>query len=220
VDTPSRRHIISCPLTKPRQNPDTTPTKTGQNPDKTPAVSLLSNDSTHTMSNTFLTSLEDHPPERVAACIRQRLPEIETALARGFTHRQILQQLHLEGIVLTEAYYRRLITRLRQEVRSHQSMPDTPAAQEGSGRPAPAQVEKETEAAIPAPSKRGPVAKKEVPQPNEPDSALPSANERDLSGAIAPSPASPVAIMNKEQTGPKPFRWSAKEFLAKDWENF
>ncbi len=172
------------------------------------------------MSTTFLESIESHSQKRVAARIRQRLPDIETALALGFTHREIRDQLNREGIVVTEAYYHRLIPRLRQEVRSRQSTIPAPAAREGSGRPAPAQVEEETEAAIPAPSKPGPVVKNEVPQPNKPGSALPSANEHDLSGAITPSPASPVATMNEERSGPKPFRWSAKEFLAKDWENF
>lgn len=172
------------------------------------------------MNTSFLTSLEARPPERVAASIRQRLPEIETALARGFTHRQILQQLSKDGIVLTEAYYRRLITRLRQEVRSRQSTTLAPAAQEGSGRPDPPQGKKAAESAVLAPSKRGPVAEREVPQPGNPDSVLPIANERDFSGALTPSPASQVATINEGQSGPKKFRWSAKEFLAKDWENF
>lgn len=172
------------------------------------------------MSTTFLESLESHSQKRVAARIRQRLPDIETALALGFTHREIRAQLNREGIVVTEAYYHRLIPRLRQEVRSRRSTTPAPAAREGLGRSAPAQVEEEAEAAIPTPSKLGPVAKNEVHQPNKTGSALPRANESDLSGAITPSPASPVATMNKEQSGPKPFRWSGREFLNIDWENF
>lgn len=54
-------------------------------------------------------------PLSVAGQVRMRLPDIEAALALGFTHRQILEQLNRDGIDITTAYYHRLIPKLRRE---------------------------------------------------------------------------------------------------------
>ena len=78
------------------------------------------------MSTKFLEALEANAkqqarassPLSVAGQLRLRLPDIESALASGFTHRQILQQLNRDGIDLTAAYYHRLIPRLRSAARA------------------------------------------------------------------------------------------------------
>lgn len=78
------------------------------------------------MSTDFLKTLEANtkqlakPESSLSAAgrVRLRLPDIEMALASGFTHRQILQQLNREGIELTHAYYHRLIPKLRGEAKA------------------------------------------------------------------------------------------------------
>lgn len=78
------------------------------------------------MSTDFLKTLEANtkqpakPESSLSAAgrVRLRLPDIEMALANGFTHRQILQQLNREGIELSYAYYHRLIPKLRGEAKA------------------------------------------------------------------------------------------------------
>jgi hypothetical protein len=75
------------------------------------------------MNNEFLKALEANTSQSAARRVKRRLPDIEAALAQGFTHREIRAQLEREGIVLTEAYYARLIPRLRSQVRRLAAMP-------------------------------------------------------------------------------------------------
>jgi hypothetical protein len=90
------------------------------------------------MNTHFLEALEANTklpaiasPLSVAAQLRLRLPDIEVALALGFTHRQILEQLNRDGINITTAYYHRLIPKLRSEIRAGEvdSKDQAPAAQ-------------------------------------------------------------------------------------------
>lgn len=119
------------------------------------------------------------------------LPEIEQGLAAGYTHADMHAALPSLGINVGLPYYYRALHKLRKERR------------EGTACPVPA-----------------PVARTEILKPDKQDAALPSPNKGDFSGALTPSPASTVATIVGEQSGPKKFRWSAKEFLAIDWENF
>ena len=147
------------------------------------------------MSINFLTSLDGYSPRRVAACIRQRLQDIETALARGFTHRQIREQLNREGIVLTEAYYNRLIPRLRREARSRLGPAAAPTARDGSSRTAPVQADAAPESVTPAGTKQ------DLPA---------SAKRADLSPAIDQQARSrPRTISTHKPNGPK-FKWDPK----------
>jgi len=133
------------------------------------------------------------PPGRrsVLRRLEDLLPEIEQGLAEGYTHADMHAALPSLGINVGLPYYYRALHKLRKERR------------EGTARPLPA-----------------PVTRTEVPQSEKQDAALPSPNKGDFSGAITPSPASLVATIVGEQSGPKKFRWSGQEFLNKDWENF
>jgi hypothetical protein len=70
------------------------------------------------MSNSFLELLAANTDVSIARRVKRRLPEIEAALAGGYTHREILAQLNRDGIKLTEKYYRRLIPRLRSQLKA------------------------------------------------------------------------------------------------------
>lgn len=87
------------------------------------------------MSTSFLESLSANTDVSVARRVKRRLPDIEAALAAGYTHREILAQLNREGIELTEKYYRRLIPRLRNQVKA-QLVPAAPQLlHQSAGRP-------------------------------------------------------------------------------------
>lgn len=154
------------------------------------------------MTNKFLESLEANTQGSLARRVRRRLPDIETALAAGFTHRQILEQLNRDGIALTLAYYHRLVTRLRSEARASQGTLEgaparatVPQAEQGIGEVAP-----------------GPAAPAEAQTSPRTSATSPRAAEKsaDLSVAIAaPTVARPRTISVGKPSGPK-FKWDPK----------
>lgn len=85
------------------------------------------------MNNEFLAALDANTSQSIARRVKRRLPDIEAALARGFTHREIRAQLEREGIVLTESYYARLIPRLRNQKRTLNARPVSPPVAGGGG---------------------------------------------------------------------------------------
>lgn len=147
------------------------------------------------MSTDFLASLEAHSQPPVAARIRQRLKDIEVALARGFTHRQIREQLNREGIVLTAAYYNRLIPRLRREARSAKSSVAGAPGRDKSHQSAPLQGDKASESLMAATAELD---------------AAGSPKRADLSAAIAPQAlVRPRTIPTVKPAGTK-FSWDPK----------
>ena len=171
------------------------------------------------MRNKFFDALEEHSGRRVSKIVEQRLADIELALERGYTHRQILEQLHREGIAITPAYYHRLIPRLRARAkvaapaldRAGTSTPDcsTSSITHGVRKPVPGipvmseNHSTSTPIAPPVPMPQTSGAK----APN-----LPVALDKGSSGA--------ASTISDELSGTKPFTWSGREFLDKDWTNF
>ena len=171
------------------------------------------------MRNKFFDALEEHSGRRVSKIVEQRLADIELALERGYTHRQILEQLHREGIAITPAYYHRLIPRLRARAkvaalaldRVGTNTPDssTSSITHGIRKPIPGiplmseDHSASTPIAPPVPMPQTSGAK----APN-----LPVALEKSSSGA--------ASTIDDKLSGTKPFTWSGREFLDKDWTNF
>lgn len=171
------------------------------------------------MRNKFFDALAEHSDRRVSKIVEQRLADIELALERGYTHRQILEQLHREGIAITPAYYHRLIPRLRARAkvaalaldRVGTNTPDssTSSITHGVRKPVPGipLISENHSASTPiAP----PVLMPQTSGANAPD--LPAALDKGSSGA--------TSTISDEPSGTKPFTWSGREFLDKDWSNF
>jgi hypothetical protein len=159
------------------------------------------------MSQNFLEALEANAqlaakPRNLASLagqVRLRLPDIEIALARGFTHRQILQQLNQDGLDLTAAYYHRLIPKLRSEARAAGEMP----------------LDRRVQGLI-VPSARNTTAIALVPPADPlradqaPAEVVSDTNNDNLSSAFAAhSVMKPRTILSRKSDGPK-FTWDAK----------
>lgn len=152
------------------------------------------------MSNEFLEALKENSEQPAARRVAQRLADIELALVHGYTHRQILAQLHLEGIVLTSDYYHRLITRLRRRARAAKAK--NPAQQiRGSGLPG-------SGAGVPCSSDPGGSTAEQRNQLGE-------ARTHDLSVAIASSPDPRTGTILEKSPPIKPFTWDPK--AARDY---
>ena len=147
------------------------------------------------MINNFLESLKANAERSVADNVRRRLGDIETALAQGFTHRQILAQLHRDGITLTPAYYGRLITRLRAEAKALKGAVNDTVVQRGLI------LRGETEAGLDAGTASADGGRPSIPAEVKRD---------DLSAAIAgPAVTRPRTISDLKPEGPK-FRWDPR----------
>lgn len=132
-------------------------------------------------------------PDAKRSVLRQLedlLPEIEEGLAKGYSHAAMHAALPALGINIGLPYYHRVLNLLRNERR------------QGKHRGTPVETQK---------------ARREAPE-------LASAPS-DVKAAVLPvvlaktSPEAPSNI-NSESSGPKPFTWSGREFLEKDWSNF
>lgn len=158
------------------------------------------------MSNEFLAALKENAVQPLARRVEQRLADIELALKHGYTHRQILDQLHREGITLTADYYHRLITRLRTrakaaKAKSHALLVSRPSGPPGAGR---AEAVDARPAVTKAPVIRHPPA---------------LAKTDDLSVAITPSADSPTGTILVQPPPLIPFTWdpqAAKNYSLKD----
>jgi len=155
------------------------------------------------MSTHFLEALEASAklpaivsPLSVAGQLRLRLPDVEAALALGFTHRQIQEQLNRDGINITTAYYHRLIPKLRSEARagevdSKDQAPAVQLAQEGFGKT------------------HGSLAQQAI-HDRTATAAQANTKNDDLSITIAaPAVVKPRTISNGKSDGPK-FPWDPK----------
>jgi hypothetical protein len=142
------------------------------------------------MSNSFLVSLTANTDASIARLVKRRLPDIEAALAAGFTHREILAQLNRDGIKLTEKYYRRLIPRLRNQVA----------------------IETTTTRPLQSPAK----AARTKPNLAETESGLGiKANSPDFHVGLATAPVDQTSIISAQGSAPIPFVWdphAAKNF--------
>lgn len=147
------------------------------------------------MSNTFLQSLAANSKWSIAQRVKRRLPDIEAALAAGYTHRQVLDQLEREGIAITAAYYHRLITRLRAEVRAASTGFLDPVcnASTSSGVPgAGNELFGDVSAVVPVAEAL-------------PVSSIPKTD--DLLQAIASTPGEQVGIISTQDAPRRKFRW-------------
>jgi hypothetical protein len=134
------------------------------------------------MSHSFLESMAANTAVSIARRVKRRLPDIEAALADGYTHREILAQLNREGIELTEKYYRRLIPRLRNQVKAHHA------------DAAPQQPQQE---------------RVQSTYPSSEKHATPRvrANRSDLPAGITENSAGPPSMISQPSPEPIPFTW-------------
>jgi hypothetical protein len=156
------------------------------------------------MSTNFLEALEANAklpatvsnPLSAAGQVRMRLPEIEAALALGFTHRQIQEQLNRDGIDITTAYYHRLIPKLRSET----------SAAEIDSKPQPASVQLAREGSE---KTDRPVAQQRI-HDRVTTAAQANTKSDDLLTTIAAPPVvKPRTISSGKSDGPK-FPWDPK----------
>jgi len=150
------------------------------------------------MSNTFLQSLAANSKWSIAQRVKRRLPDIEAALAGGYTHRQVLDQLEREGIAITAAYYHRLITRLRAEVRAASTGFPDPVCDASTTSVMPEagnELFGDVSAVVPA-AEALPV--RSIPKTD------------DLSQAIASTPGQQAGIISKQDAPPRKFKWDPK----------
>lgn len=118
------------------------------------------------------------------------LPEIEEGLAKGYSHAAMHAALPAFGINIGLPYYHRALNLLRNERR------------QGKHRDTPVEMPKAS-----------------------PEAPAPAPTSSDVKAPVLPvvlaksSPDAPSNI-NSESSGPKPFTWSGREFLEKDWSNF
>jgi hypothetical protein len=171
------------------------------------------------MSKNFFDSLEEYSGRRVSKIVEQRLADIELALERGYTHRQILEQLHREGIDITPTYYHRLIPRLRARAkvaaptldRVVTSTPDSLATSI-------THVDRKPVSESPLPRENRSASTRVAPSFPVPQTS--GAKAPNLSVALAKSSSEAACTIHVESSGTKPFTWSGREFLGKDWSNF
>jgi hypothetical protein len=118
------------------------------------------------------------------------LPEIEEGLAKGYSHAAMHAALPALGINIGLPYYHRALNMLRRERR------------EGKHRQIPPQTS-------------GPERELPTPAPERSDMKAPV-----LPVAFVKTSLDAPSTINSESSGPKPFTWSGREFLEKDWSNF
>lgn len=143
------------------------------------------------MINKLITGL----PNDKRSVIRQLedlLPEIEEGLAKGYSHATMHAALPALGINIGLPYYHRVLNMLRRERREGKRKPLLIT----TPPPGPSQ-----EGATPAPGRSDPKAPV-------------------LAVALAKNLPETAGTINGESSGPKPFKWSGREFLDKDWSNF
>jgi len=120
------------------------------------------------------------------------LPEIEEGLAKGYSHAAMHAALPALGINIGLPYYHRALNMLRRERRE---------------------------------GKREPTLIETPPPGPEPEVAPPAPGQSNLKAPILPvafagTLPDPASTISGESPGPKPFKWSGREFLDKDWTNF
>jgi hypothetical protein len=171
------------------------------------------------MNNKFFDGLEEHSGWRVSKIVEQRLAEIELALERGYTHRQILEQLHREGIAITPAYYHRLITRLRARAKvAAPTLDRLGTSMPGSLTSSITHVVRKPVSEIPVMRENHSASTRIAPPVPVPQTS--GAKAHYLPVVLKKSSSAAASTINDESSGTKPFTWSGREFLDKDWSNF
>lgn len=141
------------------------------------------------MVNKLITALPD-AKRSVLRQLEDLLPEIEDALAKGYSHAALHAALPALRINIGLPYYYRALNMLRRERREGKQRRTSPQTSESG-------PELST-AALARSDAKAPV----------------------LPVALAKSSSEGASNINGESSGPKPFTWSGREFLQKDWSKF